>query len=303
VALGVLCLETYWSEDVTDRRTVHGLLKLLEENEPAFIADHAHTATRGEIRAYLANAWPVPSYDVLYVASHGLEGGIVDEDDSRVTLSHLAGMLERTCAGRVIFFAGCSTLNVRESVVKTFLKRTKAAAVVGYSKDVDWLEGAQMDLIVLGALSRGGPDSMGTWTKPPEQILSAVRERHTTFAQELGWDYRIGESRLPKTRREVPDGVEEAIGHLLAVAVDESVDAATRARMLRAVGRLGVWNREVADLIRDREAPITVRKAAVAALNAVDAPEARKSRSGLRERLTKDHADPGRKALLHALAC
>ncbi|MGI9021547.1 MAG: DUF6642 family protein [Solirubrobacterales bacterium] len=301
MALGILCLETYWDHEITDRRTVHGLLQLLEDNEPAVAADHAHVATKEDIRAYLQGAWPVDSYDVLYVATHGNTGGIVDEDEFEISLGRLAGMLEGRCAGRVVFLAGCSTLDVPERRVKAFLERTKAAALVGYTKDVDWLEGAQMDLIVLGALSRGGPDAMGAWQEEPKQILETVRERHEVFADHIGWDYWPSNRALPARRRKVPDGARETAEQLIEIAHDERLEPGMRVDAVRTAARLGASPGEVASVAKDRAAPIKVRSAAITALRGISGAPAKSVLVNLRKRVAADERDPGRVRLRRAL--
>lgn len=87
---------------------------------------------------------------------------------------------------------------------------------------------------------------------------------------------------------------------LLAVAWDNGADNKTRARMLQAIGRLGAWNREVADLARDEGAPAGVRRAAVMALNSLKVPEAERSRKTLAARFAS-REDSTSASLLRAL--
>ena len=51
MALGILCLETYWSGDVLDRRSVRGLLELVAERLTVTDADRGHAAVANAARA------------------------------------------------------------------------------------------------------------------------------------------------------------------------------------------------------------------------------------------------------------
>ena len=74
MGLGVLCLETYWSDNPLDRRHSRGLLEVLEHNVDDLLAVHRHVATRRDVEHYLDHEWRKDAYDVLYIASHGAPG-------------------------------------------------------------------------------------------------------------------------------------------------------------------------------------------------------------------------------------
>lgn len=302
MGLGILCLETYWSNELEDRRTVRGLLDVLEQNVPGLIADHRHVADRRDVQSYLEDLWPNERYDLLYVAAHGAPGAIADEYGVLMEFDWLARRLEGSCAGRVVFLAGCNTVKVSDRRAANFLAKTSATALVGYTREVDWLESAQMDLIVLATLAGYGPGARGRWEVPPKKTLEKIESDHEAFVKSQGWRFWATEAAPRRTRRQVPDGVHEALEELLRIAEDESVDAETRIASLRAVGQLRTPDRRIAALARDKERQLAVRKAAVATLKRIDKPASRSALANLRHRIERDVNDPGRRSLTRALA-
>lgn len=301
MGLGVLCLETYYSDEVEDRRSVRGLLELLEHNVSSLAADHRHVPDRRNIQAYLEGLWPHERYDVLYLASHGDTGAIVDEYGTVITLEWLARRLKGSCKDRVVFLSGCDTVNVSQRVASSFLATTGAAALVGYRRSVDWLRAAQMDLVVLGALVEQGPGATGVWTSAPEEILQGVYDDHARFVDSLGWRFFCGSSPTLRNRRSYPDGTDAALEGLFEIAEDESVDDAHRIRALKAVGQLNAWDPRLSTLVRRQQERPAVRKAALRALMGSDAKESQRAVDTLRNRLAKDTTDPGRESLRRQL--
>lgn len=186
----LLCLETYWSPNPADRRTMRGLLEVLEANENDFVAHHRHVDSRRDIQRYLDEVWNSARrrYDILVIATHGDRGVILDEDDREIPLRWLGRQLKDICSDAVVYFAGCSTLDAHDSTLERFLDMTGADAVVGYRRPVNWVEAAQMDFVSLGALVRG-MDRHGKWRTPPKEILSKVKQEHEGFAKRLQWDF------------------------------------------------------------------------------------------------------------------
>ena len=60
--------------------------------------------------------------------------------------------LDGGCRGRVVHLGSCGTVDVHGRELKKFLGRTGALAVCGFREDVDWLESAAFDMLVLGRL-------------------------------------------------------------------------------------------------------------------------------------------------------
>jgi hypothetical protein len=293
MSLGVLCLETYYSSDPADRSTVRGLLEVLETNSDISIV-HRHVADRPDFEWYMENYWGRdPRYDVLYIASHGGAGGIMDENENKMSTKWLGNRLADSCSGRVVYLSSCSTLDLSNPQLAHFVEVTRASAVAGYAKDVDWLEGAQMDLIALGALADEGPGATGVWDAPPVDTLQRLYHEHEGFAARLGWKHYSGEgASWEKPRRKTPDGTPEAIEALGAIAIDDSVESGARGRALKALAALAERSSlaTFTAVARDQDADTSLRKAAIRGLGALPGKMASNSLERLEELFSSKEA-------------
>ena len=152
---GIYCLESYWFGH-RDRTSIEPILQLLQTMRGLRVPYlHYKTSTREEFDFHLAK-WKHKAYhkySVLYLGFHGeSEKIILGGRNSSVTLDELATKLEASCKGRIIHFGSCSTLDVHGNSLNSFLRKTEALAVCGYRTDVDWLESAAFDLLLLGML-------------------------------------------------------------------------------------------------------------------------------------------------------
>lgn len=151
---GIFCLEGAWGPKLTDPSTVRPLLDLLAgQKQIKFI--HKDVVTVNELEYYL-NKWlqrQYEAYNVGYLAFHG-EPGQLFLGRRRVSLDMLAEIIDGRGSGRILHFSSCSTLDIdQEDEIKQFLKRTKVKAVCGYRNDVDWLESAAFEVLLIEALA------------------------------------------------------------------------------------------------------------------------------------------------------
>lgn len=233
--------------------------------------------------------WAVDQrYDVLYIAAHGDAGGLVDESGTYMSMRWLASRLADTCVGRVVFLAGCGTLDVSDRKLASFASTTRATAVAGYGRAVDWLESAQMDLITLAALAKHGPGATGVWVRSPSATFDEIAEEYPGFADRLEWQFKADDDvEWRKPRRSSADGVVAAIDELRRICCDASVDAATRERAVAALGALrdrstlGTFTA----LARDPRVPPSVRGSAVRGLGGIPGKRSMNSLDQLARRL------------------
>jgi len=151
---GVFCVEGEWEKNLTDRTTVIPLLELLSNLDLVKFA-RKDVATRGEFHLYV-NRWLQRRYDqhdICYLAMHG-DPGVIWAGDDAITLEDLAEMIGGRGHGRIMHFGTCSTLNVKPERIASFLSKTDLRAVCGYKADVDWIESAAFEILLLEALSR-----------------------------------------------------------------------------------------------------------------------------------------------------
>ena len=148
---GIYCLECHWFGH-RDRTSVQPILHLLQTMyglRVPYLYDR--TATREEFYYHLKKWKIYRSYPILYLGFHGESEAIrIGEGNGLVTLDDLEEKLKDSCNRRIIHFGSCSTLDIHGNRLNRFLKRTGALAVCGYRTEVDWLESAAMDLLVLG---------------------------------------------------------------------------------------------------------------------------------------------------------
>ncbi len=143
------------------------MLQLLERLDTLRFV-HRDVGTRAELIHYI-NLWldgdrSVEDYFVLYLAFHGTKRRqrgrtstsvwISDADDGQVTLSELADVLGSNLVDVVIHFGSCWTMAADTGYLTDFVKRTKVKAVAGYTKPVDWVQSAAMDLLFFDRISR-----------------------------------------------------------------------------------------------------------------------------------------------------
>lgn len=139
---------------------------------------HRDIATRPELE-YLLDKWlrMKSRYDVLCLAFHGsaqtLHLGAED-----VTLDDIADILENRCQNRTVYLSSCSTLAASDDVLRDFCRRTKARAIVGYTRNVDWVESVAFELILISELAHR------TNMKP---AYDAIVKNHRGMASRLGF--------------------------------------------------------------------------------------------------------------------
>ena len=189
------CLEeTAWSGDIKDKTSVEPVLRLLETTKDYRVPYlRFDVGTLEEFDFYLKK-WSGKSFGeshpILYLGFHGKSRRIFvgEGRDNHVSLDDLAGRLDDKCKGRVIHFGSCATVAVHGHELNAFLRRTSALAVCGYREDVDWMEAAAFDLMLLGGLQRESflrCDSMEKFAD------SLIKDRAPGLARTLGFRMKV----------------------------------------------------------------------------------------------------------------
>lgn len=160
---GIFCLEGEWEEDLTDRSTVLPVLELLEKASPAereIRFTHRKVSTLAEFEHCLLRwAEEVPYY-VLYLAFHGTKDGIYipgarigDAPPDIVPLTYIGELVRGLLSDCVIHVGSCSVMAADDEQLDSFLLATGARAIVGFTRDTEWMDGSAVDLIVLSNLA------------------------------------------------------------------------------------------------------------------------------------------------------
>jgi hypothetical protein len=120
---------------------------------------------------------------VGHFALHGSPGVIsLEEGERDVRLKTLEHWIDGRAKGRVIFFGSCSTIDISDKRIQAFLDNTKASAVVGFTEDVDWLESAAFELLILEAL---------TYFESPRKAKIHLEEKYEEFVDRLGLTFHL----------------------------------------------------------------------------------------------------------------
>ena len=154
--LRVFCLEGEWLEYMDHNASLRGLLEMLRSWRVIDDFIFRDVATRAEFYKF-AKLWAeeYEDYALAYFASHGGEAKVwLDpyDEDAAVSFEQLGDLLRARCHGRVIHIGGCSTLATRRTAIRDLLNNTGARAICGYTTDVDTMEAAALEMLLLTAL-------------------------------------------------------------------------------------------------------------------------------------------------------
>jgi hypothetical protein len=147
---GIFCLEGDWAASIRSRQSVEPLLKLLEDcGATKYI--HRDVATRAELDHYL-DRWlsrGMTRYKIGYLGFHGSRQTLHLSKKEDISLDQLADQLGPRCSGRILYFGACSTLAVPNESLMAFCAKTKARGIVGYTKDVGFIDSAGFEIHLL----------------------------------------------------------------------------------------------------------------------------------------------------------
>ena len=156
---GVFCLETDQWYGQKNRATVEPALHLLERYQ-RIPYQHRDVATEEEFRFFL-NKYFQPGFKthpILYLSFHGCgaepgqDAFVETGDGTRVELETLEEWIDSRCQGRVIHFGSCGVMDSHGKRLRRFVRNTRALAILGYREEVDWLESAAFEILLVGCL-------------------------------------------------------------------------------------------------------------------------------------------------------
>lgn len=170
--LKVFCLEGNWQDDLTEKDSLEPLLQLLTcHGELDYI--RRDVATKAELVFYIKQ-WArrkYNEYDFGYFAFHGSDGQAIKlSDGTKLSLNAFANLLGNAASRKVVHIASCHGLKVSQRQLDSFLDKTKALAVCGYTEEVDTLDAAALELLLMGELR-------GNWRDPEARF----RRLHRSF--------------------------------------------------------------------------------------------------------------------------
>lgn len=143
----ILCLEATWWKD--SPISVQPFLETLRMLEGVFFSRLTCNSV-ADLKHHLSQ--PTYKNGILYMAMHGRRGKLSFSDTKEkemVTLPQLADMMSTRFNGWHIHFATCETINVSDEIFQNFKKKTGVGTISGYMKQVDWIEGYALDMLLL----------------------------------------------------------------------------------------------------------------------------------------------------------
>lgn len=149
----IACLESLWNSDLEDRWTVRPILEVIANIQELKLA-HLSCNTEAEFAYNLRMLGKRRSYGILYLAFHGAPGELYLADDSALSLEALQEQMGTRFAGRILHLGACSTMRVPADRLEAFVAATGLTMLLGYTRDVDWIESSAMDLLLFQALQQ-----------------------------------------------------------------------------------------------------------------------------------------------------
>ena len=146
----VACLESFWTYDVENRLSVIPILELLgKRNGTRSVLLTCNTID--ELKFNLDIVQHMNGYRILHLAFHGYPGGIY-LPDLEIDIESLATFMKKGFRNWIVFFDSCRTISVGKDRILDFISTTEVKMVIGYKREVDWLDGAAIDLLILNWL-------------------------------------------------------------------------------------------------------------------------------------------------------
>ncbi|MFN7117084.1 MAG: DUF6642 family protein [Saprospiraceae bacterium] len=142
----IYCLDTFWGEDFSEKAQVLSILKFLQEiHDIEFF--YWRCATYEEFKYHLQNTIiNEKSLAIWYLAFHG-EPNKIWVGEKGITLGRIAKIGSSAFKNNIVHFGSCETLSLNENKIQVFLGDTGAKAVSGYTKSIDFVESAALDIL------------------------------------------------------------------------------------------------------------------------------------------------------------
>jgi len=158
----IACLEGLWHKNLLRPYSVRHVLR-----SAADLGDfrHIHLTcnTIAEFEYNLGLLRARRGFGILYLAFHGSPGH-VELPSGELDLEQLGQMMRQGFRRWIIHFGTCSTIDVPQERLDSFLSVTGAAMVMGYQRDVDWVESASLDFLLFQAVQEY-VDARHLWNK------------------------------------------------------------------------------------------------------------------------------------------
>lgn len=145
----IFCIEGSWSNDFKDKASILAALEFLKCNaEIDFIRKECIEPEAFKVLLQTAMQKGYVKYGIVYLAFHGSSRCLHIGKRKKIDLAAIADIIEDSAQNKIIHFGSCSTLKgVTAWELKRFLNKTGAAAISGYTKDIDFIESTVLDIL------------------------------------------------------------------------------------------------------------------------------------------------------------
>ncbi|MGH7393059.1 MAG: DUF6642 family protein [Candidatus Rokuibacteriota bacterium] len=146
----IACVESLWDGNIESRLSVVPLLELASRVDDVRFS-YLTCNTEEELKYNLDKLKRKRGYGILYLSCHGRPGELV-LDQQGIEIEKLAHYMADGFANWVVHFGSCATINIPQARISRFIASTRVSMVVGYKRDVDWIDSAAIDLVLFDRL-------------------------------------------------------------------------------------------------------------------------------------------------------
>ncbi len=193
-----LVLESYWSEDLTQRESVQPFIKgLCDLNQWEF---HYRTFDSGNDLLFWIKSFQKirrsRQSKIVYIASHGSAKGMLTTLEENIPIATLIKALKPATSVTGLHLGACSL--GQPAILKKILKSCPLQWVAAYDQEVPWLESTALDLLFWSWIYAGAPRPQRSRRLTPEHAAHELYARFNV-AREMGFRviFRATESGPP----------------------------------------------------------------------------------------------------------
>ena len=151
----IFCLEGEWEKSLKGRSSILPTLEFLDQCYDVKYV-FRKVAMKGDLYFYLNKAMRAEykSYSIINLAFHGSSQEIEMASGENISLSEIGEDYKGVFEGKVIHFGSCSTLRTSKDNLYSFMEKTGALIVSGYTKKIDFIESSMFDIAYFSLLQR-----------------------------------------------------------------------------------------------------------------------------------------------------
>jgi hypothetical protein len=145
----IFCLEGDWEKDLRIKKSIKSTLDYLNDCF-SIKSIHRNCAVREQFIKYLkaSTLKKYSWYSILYLAFHGDPNSILFGRES-ITLNEIAEICDNKLSNKIVHFGSCGSLNLDKRLLKSFIHKTNALCVSGYTKKIDFNQSTVLDVLYL----------------------------------------------------------------------------------------------------------------------------------------------------------